>query len=45
VGARVKIELKHEELAGTINAFSFRYKRNAAFVAAFKIPEGGIYEG
>jgi hypothetical protein len=39
VGARVKIQIKNEELAGLIEAFSFRYKRDEAFVAAFKIRE------
>jgi len=39
VGAKVKIKMKSEELAGTINAFSFRYKRDRAFIAAFKITE------
>jgi hypothetical protein len=39
VGAKVKIKTKNEETAGTINAFSFRYKRDKAFVAAFKIIE------
>ena len=40
VGAKVKISTRNEELAGTINAFSFRYKRNEAFVASFRIREG-----
>ncbi|MCL2441068.1 MAG: hypothetical protein FWD14_04960 [Treponema sp.] len=39
VGAKVKIKTKNEELSGTVNAFSFRYKRNKAFVASFKIME------
>jgi len=39
VGARVKIQTKNEETAGTINAFSFRYKKDKAFIAAFKIIE------
>jgi hypothetical protein len=39
VGAKVKIVTRNEETAGTINAFSFRYKRDKAFVAAFKIME------
>jgi hypothetical protein len=41
VGAKVKIQTRNEELAGTINAFSFRYKRDAAFVATFRISETG----
>ena len=40
VGANVKINLKNEELAGSINALSFRYKRDRAFVASFRITEG-----
>ena len=43
VGAKVKIELKDEVMAGTINAFSFRYKRNEAFVASFRISEDGNF--
>ena len=39
VGARVKIKTRKEELAGTINAFSFRYKKNKAFVSSFRITE------
>jgi hypothetical protein len=39
VGAKVKIKTKSDELAGTINAFSFRYKRDSAFVASFRITE------
>jgi hypothetical protein len=46
VGAKVKIQMRNEKgemineiLKGTINAFSFRYKREKAFVAAFKIKE------
>jgi hypothetical protein len=41
VGAGVRIELTGETLKGIINAFSLRYKRDAAFVAAFQIIEGG----
>jgi hypothetical protein len=37
VGAKVQIKTKNEELAGTINAISFRYKRNEAFVSTFRI--------
>jgi hypothetical protein len=43
VGARVKLGMRNEELAGTINAFALRYKRDRAFVATFKIhEEGGV---
>ena len=41
VGAEVKISLRNEKLAGTINAFSFRYRKEKAFVASFRITEGG----
>jgi hypothetical protein len=41
VGAKVKIVISNEQLTGTINAFSFRYKRDKAFQAAFRITEGG----
>jgi hypothetical protein len=45
VGAKVQIEIKSEELSGTIKAFSFRYKKDSAFIAAFKIFEtGGNHE-
>jgi len=45
VGANVKLIMKNEELSGTINAFSFRYKRDEAFVASFRITEaGGNYD-
>ena len=44
VGAKVKIHTKNEEMTGTINAFSLRYKRDKAFTASFKIAEtGGNY--
>jgi hypothetical protein len=39
VGANVKIQTRNEELAGTINAFSLRYRKDRAFVATFKIRE------
>ena len=39
VGAYVRIAMRNEELSGVINALSLRYKRNSAFVAAFKISE------
>jgi hypothetical protein len=31
--------MSNEELRGTIKAFSFRYKRDKAFVASFRISE------
>jgi hypothetical protein len=43
VGAKVKITINNEQLTGLISGFSFRYRKNAAFVAAFKINEGGNY--
>jgi len=44
VGAKVKIHTRNEEMAGTINAFSLRYKRDMAFMASFRITEeGGNY--
>ena len=39
VGAKVKITVTNETLTGTINAFSFRYRKDKAFVAAFRISE------
>jgi hypothetical protein len=39
VGAKVKIQTSKETLKGTINALSLRYRRGAAFQAAFKITE------
>jgi len=39
VGAKVKIETRNEELEGVINAFSFRYRKDKAFTAAFRIRE------
>jgi hypothetical protein len=46
VGAKVKILMSNEKgamsngrLTGIINAFSFRYKRDKAFVASFRITE------
>jgi hypothetical protein len=41
VGAKVQIQTNREQARGVINAFSFRYKRNEAFIATFKIREGG----
>jgi len=40
VGAKVKIQTRNEELEGVINAFSFRYRKDKAFIAAFRIKEG-----
>jgi hypothetical protein len=45
VGANVKIQTKNEEMAGTINAFSLRYKRDKAFTASFRIAEAGGNDG
>ena len=39
VGAKVRILTQRELLQGTINAFSLRYKREAAFVATYNIFE------
>jgi hypothetical protein len=41
VGAKVKIAMRNEQLTGSINALSFRYKRDKAFVASFRITEAG----
>ena len=41
VGAKVKIHTRNEEMAGMINAFSLRYKRDKAFTASFRITEEG----
>jgi hypothetical protein len=46
VGAKVQIKVKKEESEGVVTMLSFRYKRDAAFVASFRITEtGGNYEG
>ena len=45
VGAKVKISLRNEELEGIINAFSFRYRKNEAFTASFRISETGGNDG
>ena len=37
VGARVQIKMKNEKNEGIINALSFRYRKDKAFVASFKI--------
>jgi hypothetical protein len=39
VGAKVAINVRNEYPAGVINAFSFRYRKNKAFVATFRIKE------
>ena len=39
VGAKVKLTVNNEQLTGIINAFSFRYRRDKSFVAAFRISE------
>ena len=39
VGANVKIVTKNENLTGSINALSFRYKHDRAFIASFRITE------
>ena len=44
VGARVQLAIGNGQLAGKINAFSFRYRKGKAFIASFRILEGGLYE-
>jgi hypothetical protein len=39
VGAKVKVATSQEQVAGKITALSLRYRKNEAFVAAFKIRE------
>jgi hypothetical protein len=39
VGAGVQVAMRNEQLAGTINAFSLRYRKDRAFIAAFRIKE------
>jgi hypothetical protein len=39
VGAKVRILTNRELLQGTINAFTFRYRKDAAFQSTFKITE------
>jgi hypothetical protein len=41
VGAKVRILTQKELLQGTINAFTFRYRKDEAFQASFHITEGG----
>jgi hypothetical protein len=39
VGAKVQLAMSNEQLTGKINAFHFRYRKDEAFVATFKISE------
>jgi hypothetical protein len=41
VGAKVRILTQRELLQGTINAFTFRYRKHRAFQSSFKITEEG----
>jgi hypothetical protein len=41
IGAKVRILTKKELLQGTINAFTFRYRKHKAFQSTFYITEGG----
>jgi hypothetical protein len=41
VGAKVRILTRKEQLQGTINAFTFRYRKHEAFQSSFKITEEG----
>jgi hypothetical protein len=41
VGVKVQILTQRELLRGTINAFSFRYRKDEAFQSTFYITEGG----
>jgi hypothetical protein len=43
VRSKVKIKTKNEESEGVINAFSFSYRKDEAFVATFKILQHGGY--
>jgi hypothetical protein len=40
IGAKVRILTKRELLQGTINAFTFRYRKDEAFQSSFYITEG-----
>jgi hypothetical protein len=40
VGAKVNIQTNGELLRGTINAFTFRFRKDEAFQSSFKITEG-----
>jgi hypothetical protein len=44
VGAKVRILTQRELLRGTINAFTFRYRKQEAFQASFHITEEGSNE-
>jgi hypothetical protein len=44
IGAKVKVAMRNEQLAGRINAFHFRYRKDEAFQSIFYITEGGINE-
>jgi hypothetical protein len=44
IGAKVRILTQKELLRGTINAFTFRYRKHEAFQASFKITEEGSNE-
>jgi hypothetical protein len=44
IGAKVRILTKKELLQGTINAFTFRYRKQEAFQASVKITEEGSNE-
>ncbi len=39
VGAKARVAMRNEQLTGVISAFSLRYKRDSAFIAAFKMVE------
>ena len=41
VGARVKVAVSREQVAGVITALSLRYRKDKAFIAAFRIKEQG----
>jgi hypothetical protein len=41
IGAKVRILTQRELLQGTINAFTFRYRKQEAFQSTFHITEGG----
>jgi hypothetical protein len=46
IGAKVQIQIamRKEQLAGKIGAFHFRYRKDEAFQATFKITEGGNHD-
>ena len=45
VGSKVKVKIKSEEVEGVISSLLFRYRKNEAFQAAFKIRELGVENG